>query len=1036
LAVVAIGAGFMTFTEPTDFDWLVHDSIYSERFDTLDIARDQLSANNTKTRSQDSEVYGIYFLYSDIDGGDVFDPENLQQMCQTERVVLQHPLYPKYCKLDAQSECLVPQSSPVAIFYGTNHTFDCPLLSSTELESKRQALYDSLDSPIGRLTNGFFMDKGVETRNPLASTKTRSTIQLGAPLEGFMSVNDRRPEQSKEYAKFFEALEDPLVTKFNLKAKWFLSSPYRNEAFAEGLQVEYFSRGWQQIEMARLVITDFVVTICSILFVYTYIYIHTGSFFLASISMCQIVLSMPIASFIYRGILQVTYFGTVQLLTIFLVLGIGADDVFVLVDAWKQSATADLTRYKRVDSSIDKGPAAELERARLRFAYTRTYRAVFNTSFTTSVAFVATSISPVMPISTFGIFSAIAIILNYVFVITLTPAALIIYHRTWEGRKCFPPSCGCCSTTAEDAMQWTSGEGAAPAPAVASGTAIAMGEEPVVRTLDLEVALDGDDATVLASASSPSSSSSSEKTVANLEASAAAGGFFPGVYVPLMTYRIGGGDSADVDTRKGSAKGKEGVPIFAVLSMLLFTGVFIQGIVTATRLTPPTEEEQWFPTDHMFTGIGDKMLNDFLMGDSGLYTKIDFVFGIGGIDRTGFDKYKPDINRGTPLFDKDFNLASSNAQTHLLSACNSIRKRTCSVSGCSGGLGYLNRPNTTVCFMEQFIDWHYAQADTGAAPAPTAAGLRAPIPVGGAGEITVAGFSDRLLKFRSESTPLDAEGAPMLGKTWDDSIGYIMDSNTGKLALKFVVVETVSSLKIGQAADRKKSVIDEYEALVTSFNTDAKTNAAGTGLDTCFMNGGYQFVWFATEEALVQGLFNGMAICFPVALVVLLLATKNWILSLFAIASILGIVSTVLGFCQSAMGWDLGVAESIAGIIVIGFSIDYVVHLGHMIEEAGSLCGFQTREERFSYAAIKMGSTVLAGAVTTAGSNVFMFACQLTFFSKMATLNVLCIAFSFCYSLFLFMPICLLIGPEGETGSISSLFGGKKGTKSDKPNGE
>jgi hypothetical protein len=46
----------------------------------------------------------------------------------------------------------------------------------------------------------------------------------------------------------------------------------------------------------------------------------------------------------------------------------------------------------------------------------------------------------------------------------------------------------------------------------------------------------------------------------------------------------------------------------------------------------------------------------------------------------------------------------------------------------------------------------------------------------------------------------------------------------------------------------------------------------------------------------------------------------------------------------------------------------------------------------------------------------------------MATLNVLCIVFSFCYSLFFFMPLCLLIGPEGETGSIANLFG-KKETK-------
>jgi hypothetical protein len=975
LSLITIGAGLMVFSPTTDYDWLVHDSIYTERFDTLDIARDALSTNNTKVRTQANENYGIYFLYYDLDNGDIFNPPNLQQMCQTEGIVLNHPDYPKYCVLDTQPvpQCVVPMSSPVAIFYGVNHTFDCPLLSTADVESTRLSLYDSLKTPTGRLTNGFFMDNEVEQRDPLISLKTRSTIQLGAPLEGYQSANDRREQQALEYAEFFTAIETPLIDKFNLKSKWLLSSPYRNHAQTEGMQVEYFSRGFIELEMARTVILDFVVTILSILFVYCYIYIHTGSFFLASISMCQIVLSMPIASFVYRVILQITYFGTVQLLTIFLVLGIGADDVFVLVDAWKQSKTADLSRYTRVDTSIDKGPAAELERARLRFAYTRTYRAVFNTSFTTAVAFVATSISPVMPISTFGIFSALAIVLNYVFVISLTPAALIIYHRTWEGKKCFPPSCGCCGATAEDAADDGGANSIPPAPmsAVPSGDS-----DDVVASTDLEAVLDADAKGAVASGTA--TEPTTNKAIANMEASAAAGGFFPRVYVPLMTYRVGGDDGGDGDVEKGkdAPRSKKGVPVVAVLSVLLFVIVFIQGIVTAVKLTPPTEEEKWFPKDHMFTGVGDKMLNDFLMGDAELYTKIEFVFGLDGIDRKGFDKYKPDVDRGTPLYTPGFSLASAAAQTHVLTACDTIRKRTCSLSGCSGGLGFLNRPNTTVCFMEQFIDWHYAQADVGAAPAAAATGLRAPIPIGGAGEITAAQFDERLQRFRQEAVPLDAKGVPMMGKTWAEAIGYIQDSATGALVLRFVVVETVSALKKGQAADRKKSVIDEYEQLANGLNTEATANAASSGLGTCFFNGGYQFVWFATEEALVNGLFNGMAICFPVALVVLLLATKNWILSSFAIVSILGIVSTVLGFCQSVFGWDLGVAESIAGIIVIGFSIDYVVHLGHMIEEAGSLCGFQDREERFSYAAIKMGSTVLAGAITTAGSNIFMFACQ------------------------------------------------------------
>ena len=52
----------------------------------------------------------------------------------------------------------------------------------------------------------------------------------------------------------------------------------------------------------------------------------------------QIFLSLPFARFFYSVLGQIQYFSTLQSLAIFLVLGIGADDVFVLVDGWKQTA--------------------------------------------------------------------------------------------------------------------------------------------------------------------------------------------------------------------------------------------------------------------------------------------------------------------------------------------------------------------------------------------------------------------------------------------------------------------------------------------------------------------------------------------------------------------------------------------------------------------------------------------------------------------------------------------------------------------------
>ena len=66
--------------------------------------------------------------------------------------------------------------------------------------------------------------------------------------------------------------------------------------------------------------------------------------------------------------------------SIFLVLGVGADDLFVFVDAWKQS-----------DEVVDQNLQPDWRLVhRMKYAYTRTFGAVFNTSFTTAMAFVST----------------------------------------------------------------------------------------------------------------------------------------------------------------------------------------------------------------------------------------------------------------------------------------------------------------------------------------------------------------------------------------------------------------------------------------------------------------------------------------------------------------------------------------------------------------------------------------------------------------------------------------------------------------------
>ena len=66
---------------------------------------------------------------------------------------------------------------------------------------------------------------------------------------------------------------------------------------------------------------------------------------------------------------------------------------------------------------------------RMNYTWRRAAKAMLVTSSTTAFAFLASSFSKLMPIRSFGIFAAIIIPMNFILVITLYPAVLIIDER-------------------------------------------------------------------------------------------------------------------------------------------------------------------------------------------------------------------------------------------------------------------------------------------------------------------------------------------------------------------------------------------------------------------------------------------------------------------------------------------------------------------------------------------------------------------------------------------------------------------------------
>merc|ERR1719273_1199665 len=117
-------------------------------------------------------------------------------------------------------------------------------------------------------------------------------------------------------------------------------------------------------------------------------------------------------------------------------------------------------------------------------------------------------------------------------------------------------------------------------------------------------------------------------------------------------------------------------------------------------------------------------------------------------------------------------------------------------------------------------------------------------------------------------------------------------------------------------------------------------------------------------------------------------------------------------------GWKFGTTESIAIIMVIGFSVDYVVHLANSYLESKG----DTRLERMSFALLTMGVSVVSGAITTTLSGMMLIFPAFIFFYKMGWIIITVVLLALSWSLVFFTSIALLWGPQGDHVLMSTFL--------------
>ncbi|OLP80353.1 Protein dispatched-like 1 [Symbiodinium microadriaticum] len=322
---------------------------------------------------------------------------------------------------------------------------------------------------------------------------------------------------------------------------------------------------------------------------------------------------------------------------------------------------------------------------------------------------------------------------------------------------------------------------------------------------------------------------------------------------------------------------------------------------------------------------------------------------------------------GTAIYDDAFDLSTAEAQSALLSICDKVHNITCDLQGCDNS-GYDQKTflmqtseRTDACFLKDFQTW-----------------LNGPLPTG-------ANFTAQLKNFRDNAV-VGNRASDYYGDVMKKEVDFKEDIGFIGGELKYVAIKFRSVMKKRLPFSIGTEVRDMLREWM-----DQQRGPLPSSLQSIKFHGNGEFQRYDMGEELINGLFSGIVV------------------AIYAVLTVGSIVLCVLGFCKSAMDWDLGIGEAIAGVIVIGYSVDYVVHLAHMYCEAKHF-GHETRDDRAKFAIRNMGSTIFAGALTTMLAGATMFMCFFYFFIKMALLICVTIMYSFLYSLIFFMAVLWLAG--------------------------
>jgi hypothetical protein len=438
--------------------------------------------------------------------------------------------------------------------------------------------------------------------------------------------------------------------------------------------------------------------------------------------------------------------------------------------------------------------------------------------------------------------------------------------------------------------------------------------------------------------------------------------------------------------------------------VVVWVWLFVVYATCAAQLKPGPEAPKLLPDSDPYMQWTDTLVEHFGALDNPKLITVKLVFGIDRntpIDRQGTNAAdmtdRGEVNwSGLSASDAEW----IQAQAWLSDLCSDLEQKSGSSSNSLKiGGGDPSGRSPIKCIWTNLKQWAVQNGKTW--PAPTF----------GEFEAMVSMF----LRSSDLQNPQDTNY-----DRWSQNMFFTRDANQPYgVATKFFTIDVKLTTQADSAYEDGLDLWETWEAYCDQWRASAPKFLQKGFYFTDVRKGSGAFHWFFLQSKITNEAFTGMAMALGFASIVLLIATRNVVVALCAIASITSIVSSVMAF-MFCLGWKLGVLEALVLVMVIGLSVDYVVHMADAYLESPA----EDRLERTKFMLVRMGLAVVNGGITTIGAACFMCACYITFFQKFGIVILATVFQSLVTALFFFSAMMALFGPEGTFGQIS--FGLKK----------